>query len=216
MNQFLFLLFTFQIAVGFGQEFCLSQDQIKLRSLEQISIEGHNYHGDYLKERIINVALKAGLDSSEFYAEYIELMLEHLRFKDDTSAIDADDWQITYPENYLFADINNDKHEDMIFQSNGPFMFDSPAFLIFLSDEKGENYSMYYKDGKIVNIEKSTINNQYNREVNGLKITYKEYGCCDLSNWNYIKCQFYFLDKRDHYKKDIVLWSVNTNNISAF
>ena len=211
-----FFLFALLLNTTSAQEFHLSSQQFKTRTLDEISIEGNHYHADFLKTRIKNVALKAGLDSSEFYAEYIELMLDHLRFKDDTSAIDADDWQITYPENYLFADINDDKHEDLIFQSNGPFMFDSPAFLIFLSKDKGENYSMYYKDGKIVDIEKSKIINQYDREVNGLKITYVSYGCCELSNWDYINCNFYFLDDRDHWKEDIKLWSVNTNNMSSF
>ena len=93
-------------------------------------------------------------------------------------------------------------------------MFDTPGSIIFLSDKKGESYSTYFTNGMIIDIEKTTITKQYGRKAKGLKITYKEYGCCALSGWDYVKCKFFFLDKRDHYKKDIELWSVNTNNLS--
>lgn len=206
MNHiFSILLFVFPLTLN-AQSFHLEKEGMEPKPIYELGLGGNHYHGQFLKDKLHDLVMLAGLDSSEIYYE----LMDNLRDRNDS--VRQDFYSVTYPEYHLFLDINEDGREDMIFQSQGPFIFDSPAFLVFLSKEDG-TYRHYLSFGKLISVQKETIKFIEFRSAEGLRLVYKKYGCCAFSGWDSINCDFFFLNEKDHYNEDIPLWSVNLNTL---
>jgi len=117
---------------------------------------------------IDNVTKNHLLDNIEFFRE------KYNDSKDEFGLMQS-------PSNFLFGDFNFDGIEDLIFQSNGPFIFDSYVFLLFLSSNESK-YRFVDEGGQIIDIE---ISEQFccrfgpGEEKKYMKVDFCKSGCCD-------------------------------------
>ncbi|MFN9110264.1 MAG: hypothetical protein ACK5XN_09370 [Bacteroidota bacterium] len=104
----------------------------KPQPLDHISLKGQQYEGEVLKNKLTAIAENSNLDSI-----WKTTLFDRIEY----TAADYDSLKDEYghtqtPSCFLFTDINEDKKEDLIFQSNGPFFTDSHLFVFFYQQQK--------------------------------------------------------------------------------
>jgi hypothetical protein len=154
-----------------------NQKQLPIpKKLEETKLVGDFYNGAELESKLHKVINNSELDT--FIVNAIFGRIEFFQEKYDSK---KDQFGLTQtPANFLFADLNNDSIEDLIFQSNGPFIFDSHRFITFISIDQNK-YKFVQEHGQIVEIEiieeyccaTTSEKNRY------LKVEYINWGCCD-------------------------------------
>ena len=146
------------------------------QTLDKMSIKGKFYNGEEFKAKLYDII---GNSDLETFAK--DKILNETEFYKEKYNPKKDEWGLTQtPSNFLFIDLNNDKIEDLIFQSNGPFITDNFSFLFFLSDND-ETYKRIRCIGQIIDmqiIEEFCCATNSNKEKY-LKVDYFNYGCCD-------------------------------------
>jgi hypothetical protein len=170
----------FQLSILIILFSCNNKKEAKLypspKKLNNISISGKFYNGEELETKLHKIIKNSPLDT--FSANEIFNRIEFFKEKYNPA---SDEFGLTQiPSNFLFLDINNDKTEDVIFQSNGPFITDSHAFLFFISNNKNK-YKLVRGGGQIIDIQ---IIEEFccataSRKEKYLKVDYFSYGCCD-------------------------------------
>ncbi len=174
--------------------------------LNKISLKGQQYEGEVLKNKLTTITENSNLDSI-----WKKTLFDHIEY----NSADYDSVQDVYrhtqiPSCFLFTDINQDKKEDLIFQSNGPFFTDSHLFVIFISNKK-EGYRTIVSTGQIIDIH---IVEEYccrigNKKSKHLQVDYFDYGCCD-DPWNNYVTGIADIETGQKKLKTIRLESVNS------
>jgi hypothetical protein len=145
------------------------------KDLSELKIKGKFYNGVELEK---NLKMIVGNSESDTFAENI---FNRIEYSKENYNAKKDQFGLTQiPSNFLFTDLNDDNIDDLIFQSNGPFIFDSSTFIIFLSENKN-SYKLIRGTGQITEAEiieefccaTSSEKNKY------LKVDYNYEGCCD-------------------------------------
>jgi hypothetical protein len=145
------------------------------KELSELKIKGKFYNGVELEKN-----LKMIVDNSEVDT-FTQHIFNRIEYYDEKYNAQKDQFGLTQiPSNFLFTDLNDDNIEDLIFQSNGPFIFDSSTFIIYLSENKN-SYKRIRGTGQLTDAEiieefccaTSPEKNKY------LKIEYNYKGCCD-------------------------------------
>jgi len=103
----------------------------KPQPLNHISLKGQQYEGEVLKNKLTAITENSNLDS--IWKTTLFDRIEYFTANYDTLKDEYGHIQI--PSCFLFTDINEDKKEDLIFQSNGPFL-QTLTCLFFLSATK--------------------------------------------------------------------------------
>lgn len=145
------------------------------QELDKITIRGRFYNGNEFERKLKMVINNSELDS--ITKTYILDRIEFFKEKYDPA---NDEYGLMQnPSNFLFLDVNDDKIEDLIFQSNGPFITDNHAFFVFLSNNK--KYKLVRELGQIIDMQ---IIEEFccafdSKKEKYLKVDYFKSGCCD-------------------------------------
>ncbi len=146
------------------------------QELDKLSIKGKLYNGIEFETKLNKIINNSVLDT--LTKNHLFDRIEFFKEKYNPS---SDEFGLTQmPSNFLFLDLNDDKYEDIIFQSNGPFITDSHMFFIFLSNKK-DKYKIVRQPGQIIDIhfvEEFCCSTDSKKEKY-LKVDYFNYGCCD-------------------------------------
>ena len=182
-----------------------------LKKINEVYPSGKNYSSQLVLEKINGFKSKMEIDTAEWgegiYFSWLTGYLQDLDGAD--SSISK-----TYPEDYVFADLNNDNIEDMIFQSRGPFVFDSPTFAFFISDSTKNKHDVFWVSGVLTEVSEYSLSvPHYSDKFNGLMVNYIKYGCCALSGWDeYITNFIFFTSPPEGMKKTETIRMINKNS----
>jgi hypothetical protein len=179
----------------------ISEDYMQHYSLKKINEVyplGKIYSSQVVLEKINGFKSKMEIDTAEWgEGIYFFGLTDYLQGIDGANYSANDSSFFTYPEDYIFADLNNDKIEDMIFQSRGPFVFDSPTFAFFISDSTKNKHDVFWFSGVATEVSEYSLSvPHYSDKFNGLMVNYIKYGCCAISGWDRYKTDFIFFTKQ--------------------
>lgn len=170
------LLFLILSAIVSCRSYNEKESYSSPKKLDKISLKGKFYNGKELETKLNKIIVNSALDTftkNEIF-DRMEFYIEKYNPAKDELGLTQN------PSNFLFLDINEDNAEDLIFQSNGPFITDSHVFLIFLSNKENK-YKLVREFGQIIDMQiidefccaTESKKNKY------LKVDYFNYGCCD-------------------------------------
>ena len=158
---------------------CKSEPNVILKKpipLKELSLNGTFYNGMVLEKKLYKIFENSDVDSL-----YKKQVFDNIEYNPKKYSKDIDIYGSTQtPDNFLFCDLNHDNIEDLVFQSNGPFITDSHKFIIFLSSLK--KYSATEVAGQISAItetEEYCCRTYMAKKEKYLKINYFYHGCCD-------------------------------------
>ena len=173
------------------------QKHYVFKKINEVFPSGKNYSSQLLLEKINGLKSKMEIDTAEWgEGVYFFWLTGYLQGLDGINYSAEDSSFFTYPEDYIFADLNNDNIEDMIFQSRGPFVFDSPTFTFFISDSTKNKHDVFWFGGVLTEVSEYSLSVPYHKDkYNGLMVNYIEYGCCVLSGWDKYKTDYIFFTK---------------------
>ena len=168
-----------------------------LKKINEVYSESKIYSSQIVLEKINGFKSKMEIDTAEWgEGTYFYWLTGYLQGLDGANYSTEDSSFFTYPEDYIFADLNNDKIEDMIFQSRGPFVFDSPTFAFFISDSTKNKHDVFWFSGVLTEVSEYSLSvPQYSDKFSGLMVNYINYGCCALSGWDRYKTDYIFFTK---------------------
>ena len=173
-----------------------------IKSINKVYPAGKTYKSDIVLKKINSMIGEIEKDESIFYLERQKYSI-------------LKDLSKTIPENFLFADLNNDKIEDLIFQSTGSIINDGLQFSIFISDSIYKKHNLLWFNGIVTEISDYSLIPfpRDNKKFKGLMVNYIKYGCCSYSGWDSYKTDFIFLTLPALDMKKII--SIRTININS-
>lgn len=209
------LFLTFFISVDIQAQLSESfESHYTIKNINEIYPSGKFYKSDLVLEKINYFKSKIEIDTAEFSdGIYFSQLTSHLQGLEGINYDLRDSLFYTYPEDYLFADLNNDHIEDMIFQSRGPFVFDSRTFALFISDSTKNKHDVFWISGVLTEVSQYSLSvPHYSDKFSGLMVNYIKYGCCALSGWDKYKTDYVFFTKHpDGMKNPETIRVINRN-----
>lgn len=184
-----------------------------LKNFKDIIPDGKMYSSSIIMKKIVEMKENIDIDTTEWGEGLnFHFLTAYLQGLDDVEYEAKDSSFFTYPEDYIFTDINNDGIEDMVFQSRGPFVTDSRCFAIFLSRDKQKTHEVFWSYGVLTKLSDYSLH--YLGDYKGLMINYLRYGCCALSGWDEFRTDFLFFENPPvGLKNPISLRAVNRNTL---
>lgn len=192
------------------------RDYYNLKAFNEIYPSGKNYSSELVLEKIEGFKSRMEIDTAEWgEGFYFFWLTGYLQGIDGAKYSAKDSSFFTYPEDYIFADLNNDNIEDMIFQSRGPFVSDSRTFAFFISDSAKNKHDVFWFGGVLTELSEYSLSvPHYSDKLNGLMVNYIKYGCCALSGWDKYKTDYVFFTKRpDGMKNPETIRIINKNTL---
>ena len=185
-----------------------------LKKINEVYPTGKIYSSQLVLQKINGLKSKMEIDTAEWGEDmYFFWLTGYLQGINGTNYSTKDSSFFTYPEDYIFTDLNNDDIEDMIFQSRGPFVSDSRTFAFFISDSTKNKHSVFWFGGVLTEVSEYSLSvPHYSDKYNGIMVNYIKYGCCAMSGWNKYKTDYVFFTKYpDGMKNPETLRSININ-----
>ena len=185
-----------------------------LKKINEVYPTGKIYSSQLVLQKINGLKSKMEIDTAEWgVGIYFFWLTGYLQGINGTNYSTKDSSFFTYPEDYIFTDLNNDDIEDMIFQSRGPFVSDSRTFAFFISDSTKNKHSVFWFGGVLTEVSEYSLSvPHYSDKYNGIMVNYIKYGCCAMSGWNKYKTDYVFFTKYpDGMKNPETLRSININ-----
>lgn len=212
----LVLIIIFNAFAAYCQLNLPSEKHYELKNFNDIIPDGKMYSSSIIMEKIIGMKKDIDIDTTE-WGEGLSFywLTAYLQGLDDVDYAAMDSSFYTYPEDYVFLDINNDGIEDMVFQSRGPFVSDSRCFAIFLSNDIQKTHDVIWCNGVLTEISDYSLSlPNYSGDYKGLMINYVQYGCCALSGWDKLKTDFLFFENPPAgLKNPVSLRIINRNTL---
>jgi hypothetical protein len=187
-----------------------------LKEFNEIYPSGKNYSSQLVLEKIEGFKSRMKIDTAEWgEGIYFFWLTGYLQGIDGAKYSTKDSSFFTYPEDYIFADLNNDNIEDMIFQSRGPFVSDSRIFAFFISDSAKKKHYVFWFGGVLTELSKYSLSvPHYSDKFNGLMVNYIKYGCCASSGWDNFKTDFvFFTNPPKHMQNPETIRIINSNTL---
>lgn len=189
----------------------------KRKALKEIVPKGEIYDSKIILKKVNEITQKMDIDTSEYATEEMAYtwLTGYLQGLENSPNETKDSIFFTYDEDYMFLDINNDNIEDLVFQSRGPFVTDSPMFLFLLSNKKKGKHDAYWFSGTITSISEYDLSIPNSKsEYPGIIINYIQYGCCGMYGWDTYKTDFLFFTFTPHgFENPLSLRSINKNTV---
>tara|TARA_B100001287_G_scaffold167682_1_gene141044 strand:+ start:111 stop:842 length:732 start_codon:yes stop_codon:yes gene_type:complete len=191
-------------------------DYYNVKGLNEIFPSGKKYSSQIVLEKIEGFKSRMEIDTAE-WGENLNFfwLTNYLQETDGSNQSAKDSSFFTYPEDYIFKDLNNDNTEDMIFQSRGPFVSDSRTFAIFISDSSTNKHNVFWFKGVLSRMSTYTLSlPNYAEKYNGLMVNYVQHGCCEFSGWDNFKTDFmFFTPPPKHIKNPKTMRIINSNTL---